>query len=455
MMAVMQYDELPQDVAGAEAMLANHTEQKSEIDAREDNFATFKALGEKLTANGHYASQEIMEKMKHIEEGYEQLLDTWERRQEDYQKVLNYLIFVRDAEQAEMWIASQEAFIGNEDVGESLDAVEDLLKKQEDFEKTLAAQEEKFALLHRETLVEKMERMEKERLEREKEERKRAEEEERMRKESEKKRILEEEKRRLLLDQERLRKIEEEKKKAEEARLKNEEAERLEMQRQAMAALREREQLAKLEQERRAREEEEERRMKEEEQKEKMAVENEERMAKLKGATSPLHVPSSAGAESADTLQPGKIDKEGILHRKNNLDEGGRKSANRSWKQYYAVLSDTQLHFYKDKKDVQQSPAVLPACPPINVMEGVCELARDYHKRKYTFRLRLPSGAEYMFSGRDGTDASQWVTAIKCAIQDAREPQPELAPPPPPSSGVPDDEGKKKSRFKMFATTKK
>ncbi|KAL5474631.1 hypothetical protein EMCRGX_G026611 [Ephydatia muelleri] len=175
----------------------------------------------------------------------------------------------------------------------------------------------------------------------------------------------------------------------------------------------------------------------------------------MKGATSPLHVPSSTGAESADTLQPGKIDKEGILHRKNDLDEGGRKSANRSWKQYYAVLSDTQLHFYKDKKDVQQSPAVLPACPPINVMEGVCELARDYHKRKYTFRLRLPSGAEYMFSGRDDTDASQWVTAIKCAIQDAREPLPELAPPPPPSSGVPDDEGKKKSRFKMFATTKK
>lgn len=33
---------------------------------------------------------------------------------------------------------------------------------------------------------------------------------------------------------------------------------------------------------------------------------------------------------------------------------------------------------------------------------------------------RLPSGAEYMFSGRDDTDASQWVTAIKCAIQDGR-----------------------------------
>ena len=63
MMAVMQYDELPQDVAGAEAMLTNHTEQKSEIDAREDNFATFKALGEMLATNGHYASQEVSHDM--------------------------------------------------------------------------------------------------------------------------------------------------------------------------------------------------------------------------------------------------------------------------------------------------------------------------------------------------------------------------------------------------------
>lgn len=63
--------------------------------------------------------QQIMEKMKHIEEGYDQLLDTWERRQEDYQKVLNSLIFIRDAAQAEMWIVSQEAFIGNEDDGVS------------------------------------------------------------------------------------------------------------------------------------------------------------------------------------------------------------------------------------------------------------------------------------------------------------------------------------------------
>lgn len=37
----------------------------------------------------------------------------------------------------------KQAFLSNEDVGDSLDSVEALLKKHEDFEKSLAAQEEK------------------------------------------------------------------------------------------------------------------------------------------------------------------------------------------------------------------------------------------------------------------------------------------------------------------------
>lgn len=40
-----------------------------------------------------------------------------------------------------------QAFLANEDVGDSLDSVEALLKKHEDFEKSLAAQEEKIKAL--------------------------------------------------------------------------------------------------------------------------------------------------------------------------------------------------------------------------------------------------------------------------------------------------------------------
>lgn len=43
--------------------------------------------------------------------------------------------------QAETWLANKEAFLNNEDLGDSLSAVEALLQKHEAFEKTLTVQE--------------------------------------------------------------------------------------------------------------------------------------------------------------------------------------------------------------------------------------------------------------------------------------------------------------------------
>ena len=49
MVAVLQADELPQDVAGAEALLTFHSEHKAEIDARQDSFTSFKKKAEPPT----------------------------------------------------------------------------------------------------------------------------------------------------------------------------------------------------------------------------------------------------------------------------------------------------------------------------------------------------------------------------------------------------------------------
>ena len=47
-------------------------------------------------------------------------------------------------------MAKQEAFLDNQDLGDSLDAVEAMMKKHEDFEKSLAAHEEKVTALGKE-----------------------------------------------------------------------------------------------------------------------------------------------------------------------------------------------------------------------------------------------------------------------------------------------------------------
>ena len=83
--------------------------------------------------------------------------------------------------------------------------------------------------------------------------------------------------------------------------------------------------------------------------------------------------------------QDSDIQKEGLLQRKNELDEGGRKAAARSWKTYHTILIGPLLNFYKDRKDFV---GVVSACPPINVSQGSCEVARDYQKKKYVLRLK-------------------------------------------------------------------
>ena len=59
MVAVLQVDELPQDIPGAEALLSGHSEHRAEIDAREAGFVSFRKKGEALVAANHYASHEV------------------------------------------------------------------------------------------------------------------------------------------------------------------------------------------------------------------------------------------------------------------------------------------------------------------------------------------------------------------------------------------------------------
>lgn len=65
-----------------------------------------------------------------------------------YEQCMDLQLFLRDTEQADTWMTKQEAFLVNDDLGDSLDSVEALLKKHGDFEKSLTAQEEKIKVVY-------------------------------------------------------------------------------------------------------------------------------------------------------------------------------------------------------------------------------------------------------------------------------------------------------------------
>lgn len=147
MKAIISADDLAKDVAGAEALLERHQEHKGEIDAREDSFTSTAVAGQQLLEREHYATDEVKEKLSTLSSDKNSLLALWEERRILYEQCMDLQLFYRDTEQADTWMAKQEAFLANEDLGDSLDSVEALIKKHEDFEKSLAAQEEKIKAL--------------------------------------------------------------------------------------------------------------------------------------------------------------------------------------------------------------------------------------------------------------------------------------------------------------------
>ena len=118
MKQVIGADELAKDVNGAEALLERHAEHKSEIDAREDSFRATAEAGQMLLDSGHYASEEVKEKLVILAEEKTTLLQLWEERRILYEQCMDLQLFYRDAEQADTWMAKQEAFLDNQDLGD-------------------------------------------------------------------------------------------------------------------------------------------------------------------------------------------------------------------------------------------------------------------------------------------------------------------------------------------------
>ncbi|XP_026745926.1 spectrin beta chain, non-erythrocytic 1 isoform X2 [Trichoplusia ni] len=129
--AVKRMDETgaPETVPDAEALLELHHEKKAEIDGRQ-----------KVIASLQKEAEQVPEKARKVEALSSTLDQAWLKRKQYLTQAHQLQLLKEQARQTEDWLASKEAFLNNDDLGENLDAVETLIRKHAEFSKLLDSQ---------------------------------------------------------------------------------------------------------------------------------------------------------------------------------------------------------------------------------------------------------------------------------------------------------------------------
>ncbi|XP_055716451.1 spectrin alpha chain, non-erythrocytic 1 isoform X5 [Phlebotomus papatasi] len=402
--------DLALDVPGAEAQIKQLEENRQVIEARKDAFEKFYEAGKTLIDNKHFLANEVKQKVSVLEQRYNFLQHTLAERRKIYELNHDTRLFMREAEILENWINGRQSMVKDVELGDSIPQIEDLIKRHDDFEKTVSAQEEKFNAVKRITMLEQLMRKQKE--------------EELAAQRAEKERLAKE--RLESIKQKEVQRITEERRKNEKQIDKNgptdpanaaspytvhsskslvmipgQEPTTASPNSIPQATVQKSNSVTTFFGERLRRGSE----------------GNIKRAESMKvGPKQPKRTPSFTTRRRAHSFRKDKdnsllppIEVQGFLERKHQLQSAGKRAPVRSWKTFYTILCGQLLCFFKDEEDCYQKRA---ATAPINILNAKCEKADDYTKRKNVFRLVLLDGSEFLFLAATVHEMTDWINKI-------------------------------------------
>ncbi|NWZ73241.1 SPTB1 protein, partial [Acrocephalus arundinaceus] len=450
----IETQEKPRDVSSVELLMKYHQGIKAEVDARGKNFTTCIELGKKLLQRKHQDSPEVREsgmgvngmvmpsglppnsipsqikaKLVELVDKRKAMMETWEQRWERLRLLLEVCQFSRDASVAESWLMAQEPYLASSDYGQTVDAVEKLLKRHEAFEKSSATWEERIAALRKLTTLELLGgRSLREGLVQDGTTRSEA-PDYCLDLDGELEAGSEEEE-------------EEEKKDVSTQDTSLPTTDGLEPEGttpcrgsiggSGWATLRHNCAVASQQLAPRTGDEE---------------------------PVSPTPRPPREESEEPATLpaRVSSVQLEGYLGRKHDLEAATKRASNRSWSTRYCVLRGGQLAFFKDAK----SRALGLPCQgeePLGLWDARCEVPTGYKKKKHVFKLRLSNGSEWLFHGKDEEELQAWLQGLSAAITECKgsrgkvQSLPLPIPPAPPEASLPRKD--KEKRFSFFPKKK-
>ncbi|KAG5890886.1 hypothetical protein JTB14_002826 [Gonioctena quinquepunctata] len=136
----MESQEKPSTIAEAEAQLELHNELKAEINGRDETFKSLINYGKTCPLK---ENPKIIENVQKLEDLQNKIHTACEEHKEELCHEYDIQDFKEQVNHLNSWLATKEAFLNNDDVGDTPRAVEALLRKHQNFEVMLEKQLEK------------------------------------------------------------------------------------------------------------------------------------------------------------------------------------------------------------------------------------------------------------------------------------------------------------------------
>ncbi|XP_026468282.1 spectrin alpha chain-like [Ctenocephalides felis] len=127
------------DLTGVQNLKKKHKRLEAELGSHEPAIQAVQEAGEKLMDVSNLGVPEIEQRLKALNQAWAELKSLAANRGQKLGESLTYQQFLAQVEEEEAWISEKQQLLGVEDYGDSMAAVQGLLKKHDAFESDFAA----------------------------------------------------------------------------------------------------------------------------------------------------------------------------------------------------------------------------------------------------------------------------------------------------------------------------
>ncbi|XP_042885911.1 spectrin alpha chain-like [Penaeus japonicus] len=119
------------DLIGVQNLIKKHQAVLAEINNHEHRITAVTTSGEEMIGDGHFAGEEIKQRVNTLSQHWAQLKERANQRRQDLEDSLQAHQYFADANEAESWMKEKEPIAAGGDFGKDEDSAEALLKKHE------------------------------------------------------------------------------------------------------------------------------------------------------------------------------------------------------------------------------------------------------------------------------------------------------------------------------------